>query len=69
MLKLLKYRGMGSQRDDRTSHCSQWDDMIKLIKVGSHVGWQDQQLQPAAVQLENHSMKFPQHIYTPNPFD
>jgi len=31
---------------------SQWDDMIK---VGSCVGWQDQQLQPAAVPLENHS--------------
>ena len=51
MLKLLKYRDMGSKWDDRisrysqwdgrTSHCSQWDDMIKL---GSHmhVGWQDQ---------------------------
>jgi len=49
MLKLLKYRGMGSKRDDRISRCSQWDGRIShcsqwddMIKLGSHVGWQDQ---------------------------
>jgi len=41
-----------SQLDDKISYYSQWDDMIK---VGSCVGWQDQQWQPAAVPLENHS--------------